>query len=341
MSRKAGLTLLSSPSLKMIRNSIQITGANLQPIRTLTSMTHLSPRVSFMSNGNTTGLLSNRPSLTKYRSEGRPLTIILPWFMAKKKAVEKYAKVYLDKGFDVLTIGMSGAHLFLPSLYEPIITREILATLLSSDHDEKIVHSFSAGGFVFTRIQKHAELSPHGEKFLGTIKSQIYDSMADISSLKIGSSKTIFVTSPLLQKVFSNYVDLHLKVFSGSTKILLESIDIFYNKPVTHAPALFLSSELDPISPPSMHRGMIDCWRGQGITCEHKVWNDTPHVGHMKVYPEEYKELVWKHLKRSGINVAEKDVIRRREEIVMNDGENITRRGDNNRVPNIVQYKTL
>lgn len=243
-------------------------------------------------------------------------------------------------GFDVLTIGMSAAHLLLPSLYEPITTKEILPTLLSSDHDEKIIHSFSVGGFVFTRIQKHAELSPHGEKFLGTIKSQIYDSMADITSLKLGSSKSIFVRSPLLQKAFSNYVDLHLKVFSDSTKTYLESKNIFYNKPVTHAPALFLSSELDPISPPSMHRGMIDCWRGQGITCDHKVWNDTPHVGHMKVYPEEYKELVWNHLKRSGINVAEKDVIRRREETVINGGDNFTK-GDNNRVPNIVQYKTL
>lgn len=37
-------------------------------------------------------------------NEERPLTIILAWLMSQRKHIHKYAKYYLDNGFDVLTV---------------------------------------------------------------------------------------------------------------------------------------------------------------------------------------------------------------------------------------------
>lgn len=37
-------------------------------------------------------------------NDERPLTIILTWLMSQRKHIYKYAKYYLDNGFDVLTV---------------------------------------------------------------------------------------------------------------------------------------------------------------------------------------------------------------------------------------------
>lgn len=48
--------------------------------------------------------LSGSASLQLNLNEERPLTIILPWLMSQQKHIQKYAKYYLDNGFDVLTV---------------------------------------------------------------------------------------------------------------------------------------------------------------------------------------------------------------------------------------------
>jgi hypothetical protein len=47
-------------------------------------------------------------------SNDKPLVIILSWLLAKQKHLSKYAKLYLDQGFDVLITEISPWQLLWP-----------------------------------------------------------------------------------------------------------------------------------------------------------------------------------------------------------------------------------
>ncbi len=49
-------------------------------------------------------ILSGNGRLQLNSQEERPLTVILAWLMSQQKHIQKYAKYYLDNGFDVLTV---------------------------------------------------------------------------------------------------------------------------------------------------------------------------------------------------------------------------------------------
>lgn len=46
--------------------------------------------------------------------EERPLSVLLCWLMSEKKHVMKYARFYLDQGFDVLTVRINPKQLLWP-----------------------------------------------------------------------------------------------------------------------------------------------------------------------------------------------------------------------------------
>lgn len=46
--------------------------------------------------------------------QNRPLLIMPTWLMAKEKHVKKYAKFYVDQGFDVLNISVTPWQLLWP-----------------------------------------------------------------------------------------------------------------------------------------------------------------------------------------------------------------------------------
>lgn len=47
---------------------------------------------------------SNKRTPDVILKTNRPLVLVLPWLLAKPKHTKKYVELYLDKGFDVLTI---------------------------------------------------------------------------------------------------------------------------------------------------------------------------------------------------------------------------------------------
>lgn len=271
------------------------------------STKQLTPAVTLMTNGSTKHL-RNRPNLSEYSSEGRPLAVMLCWLAAKNNAVNKYAKFYMDQGFDVLTVRITPWQLLLPKQADPIIRNEILPSLLTSDHDKKLIHGFSVGGYVFAQMLKYMHNDPSGkcQDLMKTMSAQIWDSVVDVNGISIGVSKSVFMKSPFLQKSMQNYIDLHLKAFYDiATKYYDEAHEYFYNKPLD-APALFLASEIDQISTIDVIQDIQKIWGSYGIQCSNKYWSNTSHVGHMRVYPEEYKLAVKMFLDRSGYQRGER-----------------------------------
>lgn len=239
----------------------------------------------------------------EYSSEGRPLSILLCWLMAKNNAVNKYANFYLDKGFDVMTVRISPAQLLWPTLSNSIVEKELMPILRDSDHKTSLVHGFSVGGYVFGQMLRLANENPkeYGP-IMNTMIGQIWDSVVDINGTAIGVSKSVFPKSKFLQKSLENYINFHMNLLHNvATKHYFVSHEHFYNKPLK-APALFLCSEKDQISTMDVIQAVQDIWtKDNGIKCSTKLWENTPHVGHMQRHPDEYKAIVTEFLKDIGM----------------------------------------
>lgn len=47
-------------------------------------------------------------SLNRLKTElDKPLVVMLPWLMAKQNHIRKYAQLYIDHGFDVMTVNVT------------------------------------------------------------------------------------------------------------------------------------------------------------------------------------------------------------------------------------------
>jgi hypothetical protein len=152
----------------------------LQFQRSLTTK-KLSPTVAFMTKSEPTSLKGLKSPIRgpwEYRSEGRPLSILLCWLMAKNNAVNKYAQFYLDRGFDVLTVRITPTQLLIPTLSNGIVERELMPILKNVDHTKSLIHGFSVGGYVFGQMLRVANEKP--EEYKGVMNAmigQIWDSV--------------------------------------------------------------------------------------------------------------------------------------------------------------------
>jgi len=272
----------------------------------------LTPTLSLISHGRLPSSSSTKQSkgsttdLSQYQAEGRPLSILITWLMAKNNAVQKYTDFYLDHGFDVLTVRITPKQLLLPKLIEPVVQKELLPVLLSAGHQEKLIHGFSVGGYVFSRMLHHLYAHPEGSNVLSSIKGQVWDSVVDVNGVSIGVSKSVFGKNRVAQQLLQAYIDFHMKAFySIATKYYELAHDNFYDHPLK-APALFLNSAKDLISTMDVIEDVNKLWMKKGIPCERKVWTDTQHVGHMRVHPEEYKGILKGFLQRHGVHKGSK-----------------------------------
>ena len=94
-------------------------------------------------------------------------------------------------------------------------------------------------------------------------------------------------------------------MYNVATKHYFVSREHFYDKPLK-APALFLCSLKDQISTMDVIREVTDGWTNKsGITCNMKAWENTPHVGHMQRYPDEYKKIVEEFLTNIGMRPSQ------------------------------------
>jgi len=113
------------------------------------------------------GKLSLSQNLTFYScnsvetDEKRPLLVLFAWLFAKERHLDKYRKLYIQKGFDVLTVKIQVLDFLIPSRGSHIVAQNIVDFL--RDHDSKyptfIFHAFSVGAYqmgeVFVHLRKY------------------------------------------------------------------------------------------------------------------------------------------------------------------------------------------
>lgn len=73
-----------------------------------------------------------------------------------------------------------------------------------------------------------------------------------------------------------------------------------FNNNLAKSPALVVVSKTDPIGTEDYAKYLVGLWRKNGMDVTLKVFEDSPHVKHYKVYREEYLKLMhdlWEKVK--------------------------------------------
>ncbi|XP_060531116.1 transmembrane protein 53-like [Cylas formicarius] len=245
-------------------------------------------------------LLSNEKKNTKVTDfklenvDDKPLVVLLSWLMAKKKHTYKYAEIYIEKGFDVLNVSVNPWQFLWPVKGTQVVASDILKFLDKNQTLNPIIlHGFSVGGYLWGEVMVKMAHKQHQYKhILDRIAGQIWDSAADVTEIHKGVPPAVFPRNKLMANALGQYILYHMQTFDKvATRHYIRSSQMFHTN-LVKAPALFLLSETDPIGTEISNKRVKENWESMGIKVYWKLFEKSPHVGHFKKYPEEYRAQI-------------------------------------------------
>lgn len=131
----------------------------------------------------------------------------MAWLLAKPKQLKNYIDIYINLGFDVMTVSISPWQLLWPTKGTQIIAHDAVKFLENNpSYSQLLVHGFSVGAYQFSELM--VIMSQNMERYQPVIdrfQCQIWDSAADITEIPIGVPKAIFPRNLRLQNALRNY----------------------------------------------------------------------------------------------------------------------------------------
>ncbi|XP_045114707.1 transmembrane protein 53-B-like isoform X3 [Portunus trituberculatus] len=235
-----------------------------------------------------------------------PVVFLLGWLGAQDQHLAKYCTIYNQRGCITIRYTSPSSYVFFrPAVKLMPIARKLLSLLrdMSLDDHPVFFHMFSNNGSVLYYYLTQAMAEPTAPHI--TVKGCIFDSTPAPRRIFSGVRAMYEVTpgSVWMKLCVSLGMMLYLlgwKVLSISWTIISGKLPI--NPPWTlvedssRSPQLFLYSRADKlISFQDVELFMSERQR-VGVPVVAKCWPDSPHVQHYRVYPEEYREVVYSFL---------------------------------------------
>ncbi|XP_034171330.2 transmembrane protein 53-like lethal (2) k09913 [Osmia lignaria lignaria] len=222
--------------------------------------------------------------------KNRPLLILLSWLLSKRRHVMKYMNLYKEQGFDIVVISITPWQLMWPTKGSRLVAADLLEFLVKhTNYEQILLHGFSVGAYMWGEVLDLIKSDP--EKYsniIDRIVGQVWDSVADVSELSIGTPRALFPKNEMLQNMLQKYMEYHLKTFyKQSTQYYIRSSQLFHTN-LVHTPALFLMSNTDPVGSVTSNMRVRDTWDTLGVKTYVKIFENSPHVGHYQKYPKEY-----------------------------------------------------
>ncbi|KAJ0172553.1 hypothetical protein K1T71_011692 [Dendrolimus kikuchii] len=233
----------------------------------------------------------------------KPLCVMINWLLARQKHVMKYATLYLEQGFDVLSVSCTPWQLMWPQKGSQLVAKDLIKLLAMNENDQPLVlHGFSVAGYMMgeicVHVMKNKELY---QPVMDRVVAQVWDSAADISEITIGVPAAVFPKNQIMQNTLRAYMEYHMKTFHDAATIhYIRSSQLFHTT-LCRAPALFLLSKSDPVGAEKSNRSVHDSWEKMGIKCTWKCWEKSPHVQHYIHHPKEYLAALYAHLDANGL----------------------------------------
>ena len=244
----------------------------------------------------------------------RPLVVLLTWLAAQDKHIDKYSNLYLQKGFDVLTVKTNPLELLFPSMGARKIAQNCVTALQTelTQYPSVVIHAFSVGAYQFGEIlleirEQHKRQQQTKDKssdkqmaLEDRIKGIVFDSVVPIEEIPNGVSRSI-TGNPFLYKLIKSMIDSHLKIFDKvATKYYRASSQVVWNN-YMRVPALVLVSQNDLIGTASANQRLTKVWRDLGIDVTFKCWEKSGHVQHLPKHPVEYEDLIDRFLDKVNV----------------------------------------
>jgi hypothetical protein len=227
------------------------------------------------------------------------LVILLAWLTSTDRYLDKYRKLYLSRGYDILTIRTQIPQIMLPANGSQVIAKNLMLFLRSNSkqYSNFIVHGFSVGAYQFSEFlvllkigmetPEEAECLAIKNKFRGVI----FDSAVSAHSAPHGVAVSTVGNNPVCH-IIELLINLFLALMYPFTmKHYLMAEDTFKNTPL-RCPAALLCSRRDTIGDVVSNKLILDSWIRLGISVVWKCWDSSQHVAHMKTYPQEYTDIV-------------------------------------------------
>jgi len=178
---------------------------------------------------------ANPLQITWDRDHGeRPLSILLCWLMSQKAHILKYARFYLDQGFDVLTVRITPWQLLWPlsgsqvrqyfylgmnyvifsclccTINQFQMVAKDLLTFMNTNKElypTTMLHGFSVGAYLWGEALKM--MNDDLQKFqpvLNNIAGQIWDSVVDFEGIPTGFPNAVFPNNKVLRTSLETYI---------------------------------------------------------------------------------------------------------------------------------------
>lgn len=226
----------------------------------------------------------------KSSGNSKKLTVMLSWMMAKGKHLEKYADIYLQRGFDVLVVTLPPMELLFPKTGSHVLAYDILNYLMEhQEYEQVLVHAFSVGAYLLSEIlvKLNQEDKTKYDNLMNRFTGIILDSAVDFNGIPKGFPRAVS-KNPLLIRILELYTNTHLKLMhQTATQHYLKASHTFHTTSWT-CPVLFIVSEDDPVGNPTDNGLLANDWRNLGVDVYFKCFKKSAHCSHMLKHPEEY-----------------------------------------------------
>lgn len=226
------------------------------------------------------------------------MALILGWLGADSKHLMKVAQLYLDQDYDALLVRISPFQLMFPTLGGQMIADELLTFLHHNENYAPIViHGFSAGAYVWSEtVVKILRAKSKYEWILNRIRAQTWDSVADITEMPNGISKTLFPNNKVLEATIRHFLRAYLRLFYHVTTVHYDECQKVFYKNVVRAPALYFVGKDDLIGTERLALICKKEWSALGIPVTLKSWNESSHIKHIVLHRDEYIKMLKDHL---------------------------------------------
>lgn len=231
----------------------------------------------------------------------RPLVLMLPFLGAKQNHLDKFSKIHLDLGYDVVIPTVDAYRYMFPGKLINCIGEDIVKFLENNNYYEKIfIHGFSAGAFLWgICITEMIQDFPRYQSLLDRIQGELWDSLTNTHEVAFGISKTIFPTNDFMQKTLEKTLLLHLSTFYQSAGIHYKKVsDVFMNTKDVHKPSLLIFSKTDIVSGEAGIRKSIASLNAANVDTTALCFDKSPHVEHYRYHKEEYTQALMDHLRK-------------------------------------------
>lgn len=123
---------------------------------------------------------------------------------------------------------------------------------------------------------------------------QVWDSIAHANKTIVAIPFAVFPQNQILQSLVRAILKIHLLAYRPLQAHYQNAMDNFYDSWIK-APALLVSSKIDPIGAPEFAEDLSNYWRSKGVDVVYKCFEDSQHIKHYQKYPDEYLKLLHAH----------------------------------------------